>query len=134
MRCGDRGKDPMQTTLTAVGVLHRVFDNVIVLTGFHAMYNYYADTEPAEMMKQSLRYLRKVLGISEKVRICLEGTADDHLYIMSQARHLLLSEGGFSALAGISARGHVYVPRNFGARWEAELHPDVTLARVKLRK
>ena len=132
MRCGDRGIGPMRRTLKAIEVLHGAFDSVIVLTGFHAVYNSYSVARREAEMKHSLKYLRKALRISEKVRICLEGTADDHLFILSKARHLLLSKGGFSRLAGISAQGHVYIPRYFGERWRAELHPNVTLEHVDI--
>ncbi|MDA9981489.1 hypothetical protein N9H39_01855 [Gammaproteobacteria bacterium] len=124
----------MRRTLNAIKVLHGAFDSVIVLTGFHAVHNIYPDSECKAQMKNSLQYLGKVLQISKKVRICLEGTADDHLFILSKARHLLLSKGGFSELAGISAQGHVYFQRYFGESWQAELHPNVTLEHVDVTK
>jgi len=62
----------MRRTLNAIKVLHGAFDSVIVLTGFHAVHNIYPDSKCEAQIKHSLKYLRKSLRISEKVRICLE--------------------------------------------------------------
>ncbi len=133
MRCGDKGSAPMQDVLESIERLKARFDSIVVLTGFHALHARYPEAEREAMFEQSLIYLRRVLSLSEKVRICLEGSADEHLYILSRARHLLLSEGGFTELAGICAEGNVYASKDLGSRWEAELHPNTTLVRTYRR-
>jgi hypothetical protein len=123
----------MQAALDSIEQLKARFDSIVVLTGFHAVYASYAEAEQEEMFEQSLIYLRRVLSLSAKVKICLEGSADEHLYILSRARHCLLSKGGFTELAGICAHGNIYTSYDLGSRWEAELHPNTTLVRTYRR-
>lgn len=124
-RVGDKNR-PLPVDI--LGKMAAKFESVIVFAGLHA---WHADGLDEHKSLSAAR-LNELLDLNDNIRVVLQGSPDDHLCVMARARHLLLSWGGFSSLAGIVCRATIYVPPQFqkkfdSKRWRREMHRDASV-------
>lgn len=117
-----------------VKALSAGFSHVLILTGIN---NGCPDTTPADTLNAAYEHVDRVMAAIPGARLIVHGTPDDHLSVMSVARHLVLHRGGYSMLAGIlNAGNHVYMSdtawwsdMDRGDKLAPHLHPETTLHR-----
>ena len=133
MRSGDRGKAPMIKVFETLRGLVECFECVVVITGFHSRHRLYESEQQRKMFSDTRTYLNRLLSLSDKIRVQLKGSADDHLYLASHSSNLLLSSGGFSCFAGMCTKGQIFAPPTFRGKhkWVAELHESAVVEWLK---
>lgn len=104
IRSGDKGiiSDYFCNTICNLG---KHFINIVLLFGIHNETKY----TPIDTSIQNLVASVNKLFDKNKNIICYLDEPDAHLYLMMNARHLLIHRGGFSLIASLVTFGNLYV-------------------------
>lgn len=107
IRSGDRDTNP--DYLRKILHLSKQFDHVLLLSGVHKDESF---LEHHQKVGKFITTINKILSHGNKFMLVMD-EPDAHLCIMKKASHLLLHQGGFSALGGIVAEGKVFYTNAF---------------------
>ena len=121
LRIGDRGTRYAARAKSFLRKHAHRFELVLLLFGLHARHHLY-DDQGRSHRETSLKAIQRVLREVPNAWLLVEGSPDQHLYLMHKARHLLPTYGGFSALGGLVCRGRVHLASPepwFGKKWRA---------------
>eukprot|EP01031_Cornospumella_fuschlensis_P030098 gene30098-36353_t len=110
LRVGDKGALE-QGFLEAIAVLmsQHGFGKLVVYSGIHPDYRLGHPWDAACRLEASLHALRQQFGPG-RVEFRLPRSADDDLYALARARHLLVHRGAQAALLAMASSGTVYLP------------------------
>ena len=104
LRIGDKGTRHSADAKRCLLEHAHPFELVILLFGLHARHRLY-DDQGQNHRETSLEAIREMLHDVPNARLLVEGSPDQHLYLMHKARHLLLTFGGFSELGALVCQG-----------------------------
>lgn len=98
---------PHNNFLNYAATLSSSFRSIVLMGQCHNDTRYANHHDALENLRQSFQTLARRMG-REKVTLFPRANADDHVFAMSRASHLLVHRGGFSAVGALVCRGKVY--------------------------
>lgn len=98
---------PHNNFLNYAASLSQSFQSIVLMGQCHNDTRYANHLDALENLRRSFQTLVQRIG-REKVTLFPRANADDHLFAMSRASHLLVHRGGFSAVGALVCRGRVY--------------------------
>ena len=125
IRLGDKGISVNQLVRRQLQKLGPAFGEILICTGMYV--GHHTDQNVIDRMyEESKNCMQDILATHAHAVFLTEGSPDDHLAVMSTARHLMLSTGGFTQLAALVSEGKIYktdalqvTPKS----WIAQLSP-----------
>eukprot|EP00584_Thalassiosira_punctigera_P011873 CAMPEP_0172551786 /NCGR_PEP_ID=MMETSP1067-20121228/41019_1 /TAXON_ID=265564 ORGANISM="Thalassiosira punctigera, Strain Tpunct2005C2" /NCGR_SAMPLE_ID=MMETSP1067 /ASSEMBLY_ACC=CAM_ASM_000444 /LENGTH=181 /DNA_ID=CAMNT_0013339621 /DNA_START=485 /DNA_END=1030 /DNA_ORIENTATION=+ len=108
MRSGDLGRIGEYFS-SCIKAASKSFRKIVVISGVHSDTRYSSKNESWANLLSDVDSLK----LSVSLEFYPHNDPDTHLYMMQNAKHLLVHRGGFSAIGALINRGTVYLSQTF---------------------